>query len=553
MRRFVLTTAALVAAVFFWLAVTLPPAPARTGGEVDRELQARTVAGAFHVHSNHSDGVGTIDEIAASASRAGLRFVILTDHGDATRPPAPAAYHSGVLVIDAVEISTNGGHYVALGLGPAPYPLGGEASAVVEDVRRLGGFGVVAHPDSPRPELRWRDWSTPVDGVEWINLDSEWRDETRPRLARAAADYLFRPGPAVASVLDRPGTLDRWDALSAGRALVGVPGHDAHGGTREGESATGFRSLLRVPSYEASFRTFSLRAILDRELTGDAAADSLLVMGAVRRGQVFSAVDAIAGPSFLDFHGRIGSVGLTMGQTTEYAAGTVLSVRATTAAGGRLVLLHNGAEVASSVGPIEFAVDRPGVYRAEVHAVSAPGSPPVPWVVSNPIVITAASPQGVPAGEPLVVEPLRAVGEVEKDAGSTAAIGLADGWRVFDFVLRAGDRASQYAALAISVPPGVAPFDRIAFDGRASAPMRVSVQLRFDSMGGARWTRSVYLSQTQERVVVDLANLVAADGESALPPPTEARSLLFVVDLTNARPGQSGRFEISNLALAKSR
>ena len=83
-------------------------------------------------------------------------------------------------------------------------------------------------------------------------------------------------------------TLDRWDALSVPRALVGVPGHDAHGGTREGERATGLRSLLRVPSYEASFRAFSLRAILERELTGDAAADARLVLAAVRSGQVFS-------------------------------------------------------------------------------------------------------------------------------------------------------------------------------------------------------------------------------------------------------------------------
>ncbi len=337
------------------------------------------------------------------------------------------------------------------------------------------------------------------------------------------------------------------------RALIGVPGHDAHGGTREGERATGFRSLLRVPSYEASFRAFSLRAILERELTGDAETDARLVLAAVRSGQVFSSVDAIAGPAFLDFHGRIGPAVLMMGQTTEYAAGTVLSVRATTPAGGRLVLLQNGVEVASSVGPIEFAVDRPGVYRAEVHAVSSPGAPPVPWIVSNPIAITGAAPAVVPAGEPVVVEALRAVGEVEKDAASTATIGFADGRRVFDFALRGGERASQYAALAISVPPGVSQFDRIAFTGRASAPMRVSVQLRFDSMAGARWIRSVYLSQAPERVVVNVADLVAADGEPALPSPTAASSLLFVVDLTNARPGQSGRFEISDLALAKSR
>ena len=57
----------------------------------------------------------------------------------------------------------------------SPYPLGGEARDVVEDVRRLGGFGIVAHPDSPKPELRWREWTAPFDGIELLNPDTSWR------------------------------------------------------------------------------------------------------------------------------------------------------------------------------------------------------------------------------------------------------------------------------------------------------------------------------------------------------------------------------------------
>src|SRR2546426_4280648 len=38
-------------------------------------------------------------------------------------------------------------------------PICGEARDVVEDVRRLGGFGIAAHPDSPKTELRWREWT----------------------------------------------------------------------------------------------------------------------------------------------------------------------------------------------------------------------------------------------------------------------------------------------------------------------------------------------------------------------------------------------------------
>ena len=168
-----------------------------------------------------SDGSGDRAAVAAAASRAGLAFVILTDHGDATRTPDPPAYVDGVLCIDAVEISTSGGHYVALGLGPAPYPLGGAPSAVVEDVARLGGVGFAAHPDSARPELAWTDWTAPIDGLEWLSADSEWRDESRSRLARVLFDYAVRPGPALASILDRPvptaGALGRADGAASGR------------------------------------------------------------------------------------------------------------------------------------------------------------------------------------------------------------------------------------------------------------------------------------------------------------------------------------------------
>ena len=153
---------------------------------------APVLAGAFHVHSNRSDGSGSIDDIAAAAARAGLQFVILTDHGNGTRAPELPAYRSGVLTLDGVEISTAGGHYAVVGMPQAPYPLAGEPRDVVEDVRRLGGFGIVAHGDSPRTELQWTDWSAGVDGLEWLSLDTAWRQSSAPRLMTAAAGYWFR-------------------------------------------------------------------------------------------------------------------------------------------------------------------------------------------------------------------------------------------------------------------------------------------------------------------------------------------------------------------------
>lgn len=232
LKSSLLTLVAVIAASVFLFAWAIPPRPPAVDVSQWGDLAARTVAGAYHVHTTRSDGLGNRTAVASAAARAGLKFVILTDHGDATRPPDPPGYLEGVLVLDGVEISTDHGHYVAFDMPRAPYPLGGAGETVVEDVARLGGFGVAAHPDSPKPQLRWTDDRAPIDGIEWLNTDSEWRGESTGRLVRAAIAYFLRPGPALASLFDRPVTLDRWDRLSANRPVVALAGADAHGGVK---------------------------------------------------------------------------------------------------------------------------------------------------------------------------------------------------------------------------------------------------------------------------------------------------------------------------------
>ena len=121
------------------------------------------VRGAIHIHTRRSDGTGTVDDVARAASRAGLTFVILTDHGDGTREPDTPSYRSGVLCIDAVEISTASGHVVALGLPRTTYPLGGETRDVVEDIaparrnghRRASGIAEAAVALDRLESFRW--------------------------------------------------------------------------------------------------------------------------------------------------------------------------------------------------------------------------------------------------------------------------------------------------------------------------------------------------------------------------------------------------------------
>src|SRR5262249_6895858 len=89
------------------------PSKARVVGPMPQDF-GPVVRGAIHVHTTRSGGTGTLDDVAAAASKAGLQFVVLSDSGDGSRPPEPPAYRSGVLCIDAVELTTEDGDLVAM-------------------------------------------------------------------------------------------------------------------------------------------------------------------------------------------------------------------------------------------------------------------------------------------------------------------------------------------------------------------------------------------------------------------------------------------------------
>src|SRR4029077_13390979 len=102
-RRLTWTLVAVIAIGVLLFALIVPPAPEQVDASAWGDIAARTVAGAYHVHTTRSDGHGDRDAVAHAAARAGLKFVILTDHGDGTRPPDPPSYIDGVLCLDAVE------------------------------------------------------------------------------------------------------------------------------------------------------------------------------------------------------------------------------------------------------------------------------------------------------------------------------------------------------------------------------------------------------------------------------------------------------------------
>jgi hypothetical protein len=540
-----------------------PPAARRLALTPD----ARAVRGVFHVHTTASDGAGTAEDVAAAAKRAGLDFVVLTDHGDGTRRPAAPRYRDGVLLVEGVEISTTGGHYAAIGLGPAPYRLAGEPRDVVEDVTRLGGFGVAAHPDSVKGELSWREWQAPFEGLEWLNADSAWRDEPPSALALAMAAYWLRGPEVIASLFDRPSTpLARWDALLRRRRVVALGGHDAHarmGPRGDWEPADGGYTL-RLPSYEAAFRAFSLGVSLPAPFSRtDAAADAAALLGAIRAGRVVTAIDALAGPARLSFVADHDGHRTEMGGEVPPGIAARLSATLTPAVPGvEVQVVRDGAVVARS-REAAITLEHPAsaaaaVYRVEVAWPGAPGTPPIPWIVSNAIRVGFAPPR---AAIPLLpparwARPAPQDGwRVEQHPASVTALTSAPltptntAWTL-TWQLGPGAPAGQYAAIAVPLPPRfLTGADRIAFTARAAAPMRLSVQLRVpDGPERGRWCRSVYVSTAAAAIAVPLRELTPVDAAPGTPLVRErVDSLLLVVDTVNTAPGTAGDVTITAL------
>ena len=354
MRKLILTTAAGMAAVVVLLLGSLPPPPFRLALDgVDPDLQRRTVAGAYHIHTHPLGRRRATAPSSPPRPRAPASVRHLHRPRRRDRRPDPPAYIDGVLVLDGVEISTDGGHYVALDMPPAPYPLGGDAAAVVEDVRAAGRVRHCGAPGSPRspgsPGPTGARRSTASSGSTPTasgGTRGGWP------CARAVFAYLLRPG-AGAGVGARPpgshagrdgtprtgsGPSSRWRRST----LTAERGED-----RQWRGSRVRRSALR---YEASFRTISNRVILARPLTGEAGPDAGL-----------SWTPFASGPRLLGGRRDLAGCGPVAGFERIQAA------------------------VATAVRRPEPSPVSAGDARSDSRFVlrDAPGEPPVPWVLTN--------------------------------------------------------------------------------------------------------------------------------------------------------------------------
>ncbi|MBA3305988.1 MAG: CehA/McbA family metallohydrolase [Thermoleophilaceae bacterium] len=336
----------------------------------------------IHVHSTHSDGTGTVAEIAQAAEAAGVDVVLLTDHDSlGARQCGEEGWHGGALVLVGEEVSPpDRNHYLAFGADGHVDHRGLTPAQVVEAVRERGGFGFAAHPFSQGStrfrrlsnSMLWEDLAA-LEGIEvWSFLADNGQ---RVASIREALSFVARPERYVTRAPEH--NLAEWDRLGASRQVVGIGGLDAH---QFGRRIAGRAVCLM--SYSRSFRQLQTRVLAAEPLTGDLEHDRDQVYSALRAGRCYIAAPQVAPPAgFAFFAERAAGQRLEMGGQAP-AGGWTLHTLLPRPADVRL--LCDGAEVARLRAPaLVHVAQGPGVYRVEA-TLEAHGAERT-WILSNPI------------------------------------------------------------------------------------------------------------------------------------------------------------------------
>lgn len=330
-----------------------------------------------HLHSTHSDGTGTVPEIARAAARARADVVLLTDHDTlAAKRLGEEGWYGDVLLLAGEEVSPlRRDHYLAFGID-TEISRRLDACGIARAVRDAGGFGFAAHPFSEGSK-RFKRPAMPFAGLDCDALHGielwNMANDAGEQLASIPAALRFLAMPARG--LDHPPVrnMRAWDELCRTRRVVAIGGLDAHQyGKRIGPFVP-----VRVMSYRRSFRLIRTHVLCDGEPSRELEHDRELIYDALREGRCYIAAAAVAPARGFRFE----APDVPMGG--EAPAGR-RALHARTPLPARLRLLRDGAEIATAAGTsLDADVDEPGVYRVEAHR-TARGRERT-WIVSNPI------------------------------------------------------------------------------------------------------------------------------------------------------------------------
>ncbi|MGD1997246.1 MAG: CehA/McbA family metallohydrolase [Anaerolineae bacterium] len=350
-------------------------------------MRFHEVVGNPHVHTVYSDGTGVHRQVAEAAARAGLDYVIVTDHN--VWVDGVEGYYDGVLLLVGEEVHhvrriPQANHLLIYGAESELVTHSWDPQHLIEEVSARGGFSFLAHPfekgspvDVDLDAIPWEDWEVEgYAGLEIWNAMSEFKGRLRNKLA--ALVYTLAPGLGLSGPYRA--TLHRWDELlAADRKLTAIGGADAHANSYQ------MGSLRRVVfPYERLFRWINTHLLIERPLSGDLERDRRLIYDALRAGRTWVGYDRPASTGGFRFQARSGANAVTIGGELTRAGAVILEIE--TPSRGSIRLLHDGRMVARARGTeLRFTTAERGVYRVEV--LRSFRGRQRGWIFSSPIYV----------------------------------------------------------------------------------------------------------------------------------------------------------------------
>lgn len=317
--------------------------------------------GAIHIHTKLSDGTGDINSISKAAKKAGLNWIIITDHNNFD---IKEGFYNGVCVIKGEEISPcSSNHYIALDIKNLINPSD-DTQKFVDEVRAQGGFGFAAHPDeadnrkNKAHPIKWTNKSVIPDGIEIWNWFSDWADDyDETNIFKIAYSYFFRhkliQGP-------HKETLKWWDELNkkSENIIPAIAGVDAHA-----LKISKYIIPIKIFPYKDCFKTLANVITLENEIPKDFENQKKLILSSIKNGNNLMINRHIKNEIPL-----------------IYVENKTIIVKLSTKA--EIKIIQNGTQIfTENTKNLKFPIDENAKYRIEIYLKNQP------WIFSNQISI----------------------------------------------------------------------------------------------------------------------------------------------------------------------
>ena len=349
--------------------------------QIPRTIELYPYSGAIHIHSRFSDGSGELHEIVAAAREEKLDFLWITDHNTLSLFDSSDAYQRPVLMVGA-ELSLKPGHVITWNAARLD---AGNASNLLLDTLDLV---IVAHP--LHPKIRWKEeYPVAVDGLEILNADVEWRNDTALELIGAVFAIPFFEY-AMNLLIDPPlRELRLWDSLSTYRPVSGIGSVDAHAKIKLSKT-----DYWKFPSYQKMFALIQNVIYRTQPLPDSPSAARTAIAEAIRAGHLIFGFAGLGDLKAVRIFARNKQHVYFPGDTLNLDPDAPAQLHVSLPPGFEFetYLYHNGVRIRQSrLSEILWNIEHPGRYRIVVHQrrLRFPlfTRKNVPWIFSNPFYV----------------------------------------------------------------------------------------------------------------------------------------------------------------------